>query len=99
MRLLEFHYNARKKSFYVDGHEREDVVADRTSFCKQYLTEYEPYCRRWVQLSMNEAKTIKDLDVSLDAHGLSFTLITGLAAQLNKIKNRNQKSEKRKKHL
>jgi hypothetical protein len=49
---------------------------------------------------MNEAKTIKDLDVSLDAHGLSFTLITGLAAQLHKIvKNRNQKSEKRKKHL
>jgi hypothetical protein len=28
------HYDARKKSFYVDGHEREDVVADRTSFCK-----------------------------------------------------------------
>jgi hypothetical protein len=68
MRLLEFHYNARKKSFYVDGHEREDVVADRTSFCKQYLTEYEPYCRRWVQLSLNEVKIIKDLDVSFGYH-------------------------------
>jgi hypothetical protein len=68
MRLLGFHYDARKKSFYVDGHEREDVVADRTSFCKRYLTEYEPYCRRWVQLSMNEAKIIKDLDVSFGYH-------------------------------
>ncbi|KAI2511392.1 hypothetical protein MHU86_3003 [Fragilaria crotonensis] len=68
MRLLGFHYDARKKSFYVDGHERDDVVADRTSFCKQYLTEYEPYCRRWVQLSMNEAKLIKDLDVTFGYH-------------------------------
>ncbi len=52
----------------MDGHEREDVVADRTSFCKQYLTEYEPYCRRWVQLSLNEVKIIKDLDVSFGYH-------------------------------
>ena len=44
MRLLGFHYDTRKKSFYIDGHERQDVVANRITFCKQYLTEFEPYC-------------------------------------------------------
>jgi hypothetical protein len=65
MRLLGFRYNARKKSFYVDGHEREDVVANRTRFCKKYLTELEPYCNRWVQVSLSEATTMKNLDVEL----------------------------------
>ena len=63
MRLLGFQYDTRKKSFYVDGHERDDVVASRSTFCKRYLTEYEPYCNRWIQLSTREAKTIKNLNV------------------------------------
>jgi hypothetical protein len=54
-----------KKSFYVDGHEREDVVAHRHSFCKNYLTTLEPYCRRWIQLPLSEATTIKSLDTEL----------------------------------
>jgi hypothetical protein len=45
MRQLDFKYEARKISFYVDGHERDGVVANRKEFCKQYLTELEPYCR------------------------------------------------------
>jgi hypothetical protein len=32
MRLLGFQYDTRKKSFYVDGHERDDVVASRSTF-------------------------------------------------------------------
>ncbi|KAI2502628.1 hypothetical protein MHU86_11822 [Fragilaria crotonensis] len=28
-----------------------------------YLTEFEPYCKRWVQLSVNEAKTIKCINI------------------------------------
>ena len=64
MRLLGFQYDSRKKSFYVDGHERDDVVANRSIFCKRYLTEYEPYCNRWIQLSLNEARTIKNLNVT-----------------------------------
>jgi hypothetical protein len=63
MRLLGFRYDTRRKSFYVDGHERDDVVANRKEFCKRYLTEYEPRCKRWVQLSVVEANTIKDLDL------------------------------------
>jgi hypothetical protein len=63
MRLLGFQYDTRRKSFYVDGHERDDVVASRSTFCKRYLTEYEPYCNRWIQLSLKEARTIKDLNI------------------------------------
>ena len=63
MRLLGFQYDTRKKSFYVDGHEREDVVSARSVFCKRYLTEFEHYCNRWVQVSVDEAKTINDLNV------------------------------------
>ena len=43
MRLLGFCYDTRKKSFYVDGHERHDVVATRSAFCKRDLIDYEPY--------------------------------------------------------
>jgi hypothetical protein len=42
MHLLGFKYDARKKSFYVDGHEREDVVANQQAFCETYLTKLEP---------------------------------------------------------
>ncbi|KAI2501399.1 hypothetical protein MHU86_13066 [Fragilaria crotonensis] len=65
MRLLNFKYDARKKSFYVDGHERDDVVQNRKEFCKQYLTELEPYCRRWVQVSKEDAMTMNGLDLRL----------------------------------
>jgi len=65
MRLLGFCYDTRKKSFYVDGHEREDVVADRTQFCATYLTELEPYCNRWIQISKGKAMTMPNVDVEL----------------------------------
>jgi hypothetical protein len=68
MRLLGFQYDTRKKSFYVDGHKREDVVENRNKFCRHYLTEFEPYCRRWIQLSKEEASAIKGLDVQLGYH-------------------------------
>jgi hypothetical protein len=68
MRLLGFHYDTRKKSFYVDGHEREDVVANQNQFCREYLTEFEPYCRRWVQMTIEDASDIKDLDLRFGYH-------------------------------
>ena len=64
MRLLGFNHDAKKKSFYVDGHERDDVIANRQTFCKRYLTDYEPYCKRWVQLSVEEAKTTMNLNMT-----------------------------------
>ena len=70
MHRLGFKYDTRKKSFYVDGHEREEVlIASRAAFCKCYLTEYEPFCKRWVQLPLSEAKIIKGLNLGF---GYSF---------------------------
>ena len=63
MCLLGFCYDTRKKSFYVDGHERHDVVATRSAFCKRYLTDFEPYCRRWVHVSVVEAKSTNGINV------------------------------------
>jgi hypothetical protein len=63
MCLLGFCYDTRKKCFYVDGHERHDVVATRSAFCKRYLTDYEPYCRRWVHVSVVEAKSTIGINV------------------------------------
>ena len=68
MRLLGFHYDTRKKSFYVDGHECEDVVANCTAFCKAYLTENKPYCCRWVQISKEDTIKIKNLDIGFGYH-------------------------------
>jgi len=48
--VLGFSYCDRQKTYYVDGHEREDVVLYRNEFCKRYLTTYEPRCMRWLQL-------------------------------------------------
>jgi len=50
MKTLGFSYCDRRKTYYVDGHERDDVVAYRTEFCSRYLTVYEPRCKRWVQM-------------------------------------------------
>jgi hypothetical protein len=63
MHDLGFSYDMRKKSFYVDGHERSDVVAYRHSFCTDYLTVYEPRCLRWVQLPKDKAMKMEGVDV------------------------------------
>jgi hypothetical protein len=61
MRLLNLKDDARKKSFNIDCHERDDVVENQKEFCKQYLTELEPYCRQRVGFKerCDEVKWIK----------------------------------------
>jgi hypothetical protein len=39
---LDWRYGRRKNGMYVDGHERNDVVAYRKAFVKRWLEEYEP---------------------------------------------------------
>jgi hypothetical protein len=65
MKRLGFDFDDRKKSFYVDGHEQEDVVANCKHFCSTYLTELEPFCRRWIQIPINEALGMANVDVEL----------------------------------
>jgi hypothetical protein len=50
MKRLGMRYDTNKKTYYVDGHERTDVIQSRKEFCKRYLDEYEPRCLRWIQL-------------------------------------------------
>ena len=47
------------------GTESEAVVENRKEFCKRYLTELEPYCRRWVQISKEDASALNGLDLQL----------------------------------
>ena len=44
MKTLGFSYCDHHKTYYVDGHERDDVVKYRMEFCTRYLTVYEPHC-------------------------------------------------------
>lgn len=70
MKYLGMNYSARHKSFYVDGHEREDVVQDRENFCLKYLTQYEQKCLRWVQVKKSQAELIDGLDLT---YGYEYT--------------------------
>ncbi|KAJ6589656.1 hypothetical protein B0H19DRAFT_1304072, partial [Mycena capillaripes] len=45
LKRLDWRYGHRRNGMYIDGHEREDVVAYRTEFVKRWLEEYEP--RMW----------------------------------------------------
>ena len=47
---MGFSFDGRKKTFYVDGHEWEDVVKTHVAFCVWYLNE-ELRMYRWVQLT------------------------------------------------
>lgn len=54
---LGFTYNTKQKGYYVDGHERSDVIASRKVFCETYLTDIEPKCLRWIHVSQHELET------------------------------------------
>ncbi|KAJ7237080.1 hypothetical protein C8J57DRAFT_1529611 [Mycena rebaudengoi] len=42
LKHLDWRFGHRKNGMYVDGHEREDIVAYRTAFVKRWLEQYEP---------------------------------------------------------
>lgn len=51
LRRLGFHYDMRRKSFFVDGHERPNVVVHRNEFCDTYLSKLESRTYRWIQVT------------------------------------------------
>jgi hypothetical protein len=53
MNRLGFKYCVRKKSYYVDGHERPGTVTYRKDFVRRYLC-YERRAYRWIQISKTE---------------------------------------------
>ena len=61
MHALGFEYCNRKKTYYVDGHERPDNVAYRKEYIKRYF-KYERRCFRWIQLPMSEVEELEKED-------------------------------------
>ena len=58
MCALGYKYSKQQKSYYVDAHEREDVVRYRMKFIQRYLCDYEPYMLRWVQVPLSSIRNI-----------------------------------------
>jgi len=57
MYALGYKYATRHKRYYVDGHEKEDIVKYRNEFLKRYL-EYELQAHRWRQLTYKQAQVL-----------------------------------------
>ena len=47
MASFGFKYCTSKKTYYVDGHEKPEVVIHRKAYCEQYLKD-EIRCHRWI---------------------------------------------------
>jgi hypothetical protein len=74
LRRLGFHYDNRKKSFFVDGHERPDVVFRRNEFCSKYLSNLEPRTHRWIQVTKETVEKWKSENkISEDDAGRGYT--------------------------
>ncbi|KAG7352840.1 hypothetical protein IV203_008888 [Nitzschia inconspicua] len=63
MKQLGMKYANHKKSYYVHGHERQDVVTSRELFCKRYLVDLEPRCIRWIQITKEKAAKLQSLSM------------------------------------
>ena len=69
MKALGMKYSDRRKNYYVDGHEREDVILSRNIFVKEYLIG-EMRMHRWVQLPLEQA-IHQGLDIESGYHYIS----------------------------
>ena len=56
---LGFKYEARKKGYYVDTHEKPETVVYCRHFLKRYLA-YEIRMHRWVQLPLSQLKQMEE---------------------------------------
>ncbi len=65
MHYLEFSNDKVKKSYYVDGHKKEEQVQHRSKFINTYLSEIEPFMHRWVQMTLASFQTMQSL-LSMD---------------------------------
>jgi hypothetical protein len=72
LHLLGFKYELRKKSYYVDGHEKPATIQYRHDFCKRYLG-YEQRMHRWVQITEEEAETLESQNKIPEGSGYHYT--------------------------
>ncbi|KAI2496104.1 hypothetical protein MHU86_18381 [Fragilaria crotonensis] len=82
LRRLGFSYDSRKKTFFVDGHERPNVVFHRNQFCKDYLSKLEPRCHRWIQVTKETVERWKHerlpSNMNANAKGYSYLSDDGI---------------------
>jgi hypothetical protein len=55
---LGFNYEPRKKSYYVDNHEKPETVAYRRHFIKRYM-QFEERMFRWIQLPLEQVEEME----------------------------------------
>ena len=61
MHYLDFSSEKVKKSYYVDGHEKEEQVQHRSKFINTYLSEIEQFTHRWVQMTLANYQSMQSL--------------------------------------
>ena len=79
MRALNFKYEVRKKTYYVDGHERPETVEYRKVHNRKYIKD-EFRCFRWIQIQEEEVNELISDGIELkkehahkfEKHGLTF---------------------------
>ena len=52
----------QKKTYYVDGHEHPEQLKHRDWFTKEYLTKIEPRSHRWVQITEEQYKCLREME-------------------------------------
>jgi len=76
MVCLGFKYEIRRKGYYVDGHEKPATIEYRRQFCRRYLT-YERRAHRWIQITLEESKTLEENGLVTPNSGYRYTDDTG----------------------
>jgi hypothetical protein len=59
IKKLGFNYEPRRKSYFVDGHEKESTIHYRWRFIESYLA-YEQRMYRWIQITEKDALTLEE---------------------------------------
>jgi hypothetical protein len=59
MEHLGFRYQPRMKCYYVDGHEKTEVIAYRRNFVRRYF-EQEQRMFRWIQIPLLEVEAMEE---------------------------------------
>jgi hypothetical protein len=72
LKLLGFRYEPRRKSYYVDGHEKAETVTYRNKYIHHYL-QYERRMFRWIQVTADESKNLEAKGLVPTNSGYKYT--------------------------
>ncbi|CAB9524134.1 unknown protein [Seminavis robusta] len=79
LRFLGFKRSVYKKGFYVDVHERPDIVESHINYCLE-LMKLEVHCAVWVQLTAERVVELKEANrVNPDNEGIAVTSTEGIS--------------------